>query len=194
MERKIGPAIWTNAYAVTYFFQALEGKDIKDLLTNVGSGGAAAPAAVGGAAAGAAAPAEAAAAEEKKEEGKDLKPVRLGFADRNTDRLYREGGVRRGHGLRSFRLSALIYTNAARFMRFGGGAEIWQLFSVWGVNSPIGTDQPVCTQAFRMQLRDAYKSWKELLGQYRFCDPPLIHVHVHVRHSLVHVSSRYRSI
>jgi hypothetical protein len=108
MERKIGPAIWTNAYAVTYFFQALEGKDIKDLLTNVGSGGAAAPAAVGGAAAGAAAPAEAAAAEEKKEEGKDLKPVRLGFADRNTDRLYREGGVRRGHGLRSVRLNVLI--------------------------------------------------------------------------------------
>jgi large subunit ribosomal protein LP1 len=107
MERKFGPAIWTNAYTVTFFFQALEGKDIKDLLTNVGSGGAAAPAAVGGAAAGAAAPAEA-AAEEKKEEGKDSKLVRLGFANRNTDRWYREGGVRRGHGLRSVRLNVLI--------------------------------------------------------------------------------------
>ena len=46
--------------------QALEGKDIKDLLTNVGSGGA--PAAGGGAAA---APAEAGAAEEAKEEKKE---------------------------------------------------------------------------------------------------------------------------
>lgn len=51
---------------VFLYLQALEGKDIKDLLTNVGSGGpaAAAPAAAAG---GAAAPAE--AAEEKKEEG-----------------------------------------------------------------------------------------------------------------------------
>lgn len=45
--------------------QALEGKDIKDLLTNVGSAGPAAPAAAGGAAA-----APEAAVEEKKEEGK----------------------------------------------------------------------------------------------------------------------------
>lgn len=49
--------------------QALEGKDIKELLTNVGSGGPAAPA--GAAAGGAAeAPAEAAGEEKKKEEGK----------------------------------------------------------------------------------------------------------------------------
>lgn len=55
---------------MTYNFilQALEGKDIKDLLTNVGSAGPAAPAAAGGAAGGAAAPE--AAPEEKKEEGK----------------------------------------------------------------------------------------------------------------------------
>lgn len=49
--------------------QALEGKDVKDLLLNVGSGGGAAPAAgaAGGAAAGGDAPAEEAAA--PKEEG-----------------------------------------------------------------------------------------------------------------------------
>lgn len=47
--------------------QALEGKDVKDLLVNVGSGGGAAPAAAGGAAAGGAA--EEAAAEAPKEEG-----------------------------------------------------------------------------------------------------------------------------
>lgn len=49
--------------------KALEGKDVKDLLTNVGSAGSAAPAA-GGAPSGGAAPTEATpAAEEKKEEG-----------------------------------------------------------------------------------------------------------------------------
>ncbi|KAJ5736787.1 uncharacterized protein N7483_001912 [Penicillium malachiteum] len=57
----------------TIFAKALEGKDIKDLLTNVGSGGPAAPAAGGAAAGGAAAPAEAAAEEkvEEKEESDD---------------------------------------------------------------------------------------------------------------------------
>lgn len=53
-----------------FYYQALEGKDIKDLLTNVGAAGPAAPAGAA-AAGGAAAPAEA-AAEEKKEEGKFL--------------------------------------------------------------------------------------------------------------------------
>ncbi|KAF2704827.1 ribosomal protein 60S [Pleomassaria siparia CBS 279.74] len=57
--------IWT-----TLFAKALEGKDVKDLLLNVGSGGGAAAApggASGGAAAGGAA-AEEAPAEEKEEE------------------------------------------------------------------------------------------------------------------------------
>jgi len=53
--------IWTSLFA-----KALEGKDVKDLLLNVGSGGAAAPA--GGAVA-----AEAAPAEEKKEEKEEEK-------------------------------------------------------------------------------------------------------------------------
>jgi len=55
--------IWTSIFA-----KALEGKDIKELLTNVGSAGPAAPAAAG--AGGAAAPAEA-AAEEKEEENEE---------------------------------------------------------------------------------------------------------------------------
>ncbi|PLB36376.1 ribosomal protein P1 [Aspergillus candidus] len=61
--------IWTSIFA-----KALEGKDIKDLLTNVGSAGPAAPAAAGGAAA---APAE--AAEEKKEEEKEESDEDMGF-------------------------------------------------------------------------------------------------------------------
>ncbi|KAK2743563.1 hypothetical protein FQN55_007161 [Onygenales sp. PD_40] len=55
--------IWSSLFA-----KALEGKDVKDLLLNVGSGGAAAPAAAGGAVA-----AEAGAAEEKKEEKEEEK-------------------------------------------------------------------------------------------------------------------------
>ncbi|BCS24656.1 ribosomal protein P1 [Aspergillus puulaauensis] len=64
--------IWTSIFA-----KALEGKDVKDLLTNVGSAGAAAPAAAGGAAAagGDAAP----AAEEKKEEEKEESDEDMGF-------------------------------------------------------------------------------------------------------------------
>ncbi|KAF7186696.1 60S acidic ribosomal protein P1 [Pseudocercospora fuligena] len=68
--------IWTSLFA-----KALEGKDVKELLTNVGSGGGAAPAAAGaaGAAAGGdAAPAEA-AAEEKKEEEKEESDEDMGF-------------------------------------------------------------------------------------------------------------------
>ncbi|OXG40935.1 60S acidic ribosomal protein P1 [Cryptococcus neoformans Bt120] len=66
--------IWATLLA-----KALDGKDIKDLLTNVGGGGApvagAAPAA--GAAAGGAA--EAAPAEEKKEEAKEESDDDMGF-------------------------------------------------------------------------------------------------------------------
>ncbi|OQD69935.1 hypothetical protein PENDEC_c028G06909 [Penicillium decumbens] len=64
--------IWASIFA-----KALEGKDIKELLTNVGSAG---PAAAAGPAAGgaAAAPAEA-AAEEKKEEEKEESDDDMGF-------------------------------------------------------------------------------------------------------------------
>ncbi|CAI6338554.1 unnamed protein product [Periconia digitata] len=64
--------IWTQLFA-----KALEGKDVKDLLLNVGSGGGAAPAA-GGAAAGGAADA-AAPAEEEKEEEKEESDDDMGF-------------------------------------------------------------------------------------------------------------------
>ncbi|KAM3508118.1 hypothetical protein MY10362_001395 [Beauveria mimosiformis] len=62
--------IWTSIFA-----KALEGKDVKELLVNVGSGGGAAPAAGGAApAAGGAAdaPAEEAKEEEKEESDEDM--------------------------------------------------------------------------------------------------------------------------
>ncbi|KAF2441629.1 ribosomal protein 60S [Karstenula rhodostoma CBS 690.94] len=65
--------IWTSLFA-----KALEGKDVKDLLLNVGSGGGAAPAAGGAApAAGGDAPAEEKAAE--KEEEKEESDDDMGF-------------------------------------------------------------------------------------------------------------------
>jgi large subunit ribosomal protein LP1 len=78
----------------THRAQALEGKDVKDLLLNVGSGGgAAAPAAggAGGAAAGGAAAAEEPdAEEEKKEEGMSSLVHPLALANQTS----REGRVR----------------------------------------------------------------------------------------------------
>ncbi|KIM95160.1 hypothetical protein OIDMADRAFT_21071 [Oidiodendron maius Zn] len=65
--------IWT-----TLFAKALEGKDVKDLLLNVGSGGAAAAPAAGGAGAGGAAAAEE-AKEEEKEEAKEESDEDMGF-------------------------------------------------------------------------------------------------------------------
>jgi hypothetical protein len=88
-------------------WQALEGKDVKDLLLNVGSGGGAAPAAASGGAGGAAAGGADAPAEEEKEEG-TLHPAERQKPADKTDMLHREGGVRRGHGFRSFRLSAFF--------------------------------------------------------------------------------------
>ncbi|WRT70633.1 60S acidic ribosomal protein P1 [Kwoniella shivajii] len=67
--------IWATLLA-----KALDGKDVKDLLTNVGGGGAPAAAAPGaGAAAGGAAAAEDAPAEEKKEEAKEESDDDMGF-------------------------------------------------------------------------------------------------------------------
>ncbi|KAI0143986.1 ribosomal protein 60S [Hypoxylon sp. NC0597] len=65
--------IWTQLFA-----KALEGKDVKDLLSNVGSGGGAAAAgpAAGGAAAGGAAEE---AKEEEKEEEKEESDEDMGF-------------------------------------------------------------------------------------------------------------------
>ncbi|KAF2002661.1 ribosomal protein 60S [Amniculicola lignicola CBS 123094] len=66
--------IWT-----TLFAKALEGKDVKDLLLNVGSGGGAAPAAAGGAASGGAAEAAAEEKAEEKEEEKEESDEDMGF-------------------------------------------------------------------------------------------------------------------
>ncbi|KAK4549611.1 60S acidic ribosomal protein P1 [Oleoguttula mirabilis] len=68
--------IWT-----TLFAKALEGKDVKDMLLNVGGGGgaAAAPAAAPAASAGGATEAAAPAAEEKKEEEKEESDEDMGF-------------------------------------------------------------------------------------------------------------------
>ncbi|KAF2013837.1 ribosomal protein 60S [Aaosphaeria arxii CBS 175.79] len=65
--------IWTSLFA-----KALEGKDVKDLLLNVGSGGGAAPAA-GGAAAAAGGDAAAAEEEAPKEEEKEESDEDMGF-------------------------------------------------------------------------------------------------------------------
>jgi len=65
--------IWTSLFA-----KALEGKDVKDLLLNVGSGGGAAAPAAGGAASGDAAAAEEKPAE-KEEEAKEESDEDMGF-------------------------------------------------------------------------------------------------------------------
>ncbi|KAJ9156642.1 hypothetical protein NKR23_g934 [Pleurostoma richardsiae] len=65
--------IWAQLFA-----KALEGKDVKDLLSNIGSGGGAAAPAAGGAAAGGAAAAEE-APEEAKEEEKEESDEDMGF-------------------------------------------------------------------------------------------------------------------
>lgn len=98
--------IWSlTRYCFFPATQALEGKEIKDLLVNVGSGGGAA-AAPGAAAAGGAAAADA-PAEEEKEEGA-YRPLLTFVVDLMVvlTRFCREGGVRRGHGFRSLRLNS----------------------------------------------------------------------------------------
>ncbi|KAI9754712.1 MAG: 60S acidic ribosomal protein P1 [Lichina confinis] len=66
--------IWT-----TLFAKALEGKDVKDLLLNVGSGGGAAPAAAGASAAAGGGDAAAETKEEAKEEEKEESDEDMGF-------------------------------------------------------------------------------------------------------------------
>ncbi|WWC72517.1 ribosomal protein P1 [Kwoniella pini CBS 10737] len=66
--------IWATLLA-----KALDGKDVKDLLTNVGGGGAPAAAAPGAGAAAGGAAAEEAPAEEKKEEAKEESDDDMGF-------------------------------------------------------------------------------------------------------------------
>ena len=124
--------IWT-----TLFAKALEGKDVKDLLLNVGSGGGAAPAA--GGAAPAAGAADAPAAEEKKEEGKfeherNAAQPRT-HADENS--ACREGGVRRRHGLRSLRLSVSRLASKSKYLDDKAGRFLWQA----GLRHDMNDDQ-----------------------------------------------------
>lgn len=102
----------------TLFAKALEGKDVKDMLLNVGSGGGAAAPASGGAAAPAAggAAAEETKEEEKKEEGELRSKKESEKAV--TDKFNREGGVRRGHGLRSLRLSGQPHSSCQTCINF----------------------------------------------------------------------------
>lgn len=115
--------------------QALEGKDIKDLLLNIGSGAGAAPAAGG-----AAAPAADTAAEEKKAEEEKKKKQEEGMESLDScgsERLltrYR-GGVGRGHGSGSLRLSGfacwvLLCTRNAEKMNCYGACGQTRLRSV----------------------------------------------------------------
>jgi ribosomal protein L12E/L44/L45/RPP1/RPP2 len=121
--------IWTSLFA-----KALEGKDVKDLLLNVGSGGAAAPAAGGAAAGGAAASADA-PAEEKAEEGKSnrIEAKTKTRARSLTISPNREGGVRRRHGLRSLRLSASRLVSASKCLDKARNV-LWQAGSRHGID------------------------------------------------------------
>ncbi|KAL8804096.1 MAG: hypothetical protein Q9200_005958 [Gallowayella weberi] len=67
-------SIWT-----TLFAKALEGKNVKDMLLNVGSGGGAAAAPTGGAGGATAVSAPEEAKEEKKEEEKEESDEDMGF-------------------------------------------------------------------------------------------------------------------
>ena len=90
----------------TLFAKALEGKDVKDLLLNVGSGGGAAAAPAAG---GAGAAAGGAAAETKEEEAKEEgKHNSLDRHSAHSNIYGRKGRVRRGYGLRSVRLDDLM--------------------------------------------------------------------------------------
>lgn len=111
------------------------------MLSNVGSGGGAAAAGPAAGAGGAGGAAAEEAKEEEKEEGT--------FNTYSRERLYlrqncanfqsREGGVRRGHGLRSFRLNNTFrddYENSSSFCTFT--AWFWDSIHRWcGVKAAI---------------------------------------------------------
>lgn len=68
-----------DAIYASLLAKALEGKDVKEMLTNVGGGGAPAPGAAAAGGAAAAAGGDAPAAEEKKEEAKEESDDDMGF-------------------------------------------------------------------------------------------------------------------
>lgn len=87
--------------------QALEGKDVKDLLLNVGSGGGAAAAAPAAGGAGGDAAPEAAKEEEKVEGTYTIRMAKSWH--RCSNMISRQGGVRRGYGFRSLRLESHVF-------------------------------------------------------------------------------------
>lgn len=100
----------------------MEGKDVKDLLLNVGSGGGAAAPAAGGAAAGGDAGGAEAAKEEEKEEGTlQLAIPRIKLT------LHRKGGVGRRHGIRSLRLDYCHFIYVMNRRGCGCGCILYQL-------------------------------------------------------------------
>ena len=112
--------------------QALEGQDIKELLVNVGSGGGG-----GGAPAAAAGGETAVAAEEEKKEERTFSPTPNITARPGSSKVSvltclcssnSRGGVRRGHGLRSLRLSnpfSNLDTDPPVFFVTSGNAWLW---------------------------------------------------------------------
>ena len=97
--------------------QALEGKDVKDMLVNVGSGGgaAAAPAAGGAATGGAAAADEPAKEEEKKEEGTSDDGISRVLTNIS---LHRKRRIGRRYGFRSLRLDCLCFAISYSLYRY----------------------------------------------------------------------------
>ena len=132
--------------------QALEGKDVKDLLSNVGSGGGAAAPAAGGAAAGGAEAAEA-PKEEAKAEGSYTTYLgdRFREQDMTTDIRNREGGVRRRHGIRSLRLSdyACIWMTHLVQKRLHSTCMAGELFPDSKVGGRIGVSYMSCNTLYR---------------------------------------------
>lgn len=92
---------------------------------NVGSGGGAAAAAP--AAGGAAAPAAADEKVEEKAEGMDTQSSGTCRIVALTTGFFREGGVRRGHGLRSLRLDGFLFFLFSRSRLHGHGSTVQDL-------------------------------------------------------------------
>ena len=102
---------------------------------NVGSGGGAAAApAAGGAAAGGAAAAEE-TKEEEKEEGMIYCIIRK-HSECFTDIFYSQGGVRRGYGFRSLRLSALLQFSCLYFKCMATVFSVQHLAGQWSSSFP----------------------------------------------------------
>lgn len=109
--------------------QALEGKDVKDMLLNVGSGGGAAAAAPSGGAAAAAGGAADAPAEKEEEKEEGTMGLEFHAGDIANDRN-REGRVGRRHGFRPLRLSFITSFLLLTFespIRTVLGARQWHL-------------------------------------------------------------------